>query len=85
MECDIIYKMLKYMSLKEKSKVACVSKQFNYQCKLYNKKYFITNLNYNYLKKIFIKWKRIIYKNKKLIINSWSPKHKPENTPILLF
>ena len=33
MECDIIYEMLKYMSLKEKSSVACVSKQFNYQCK----------------------------------------------------
>ena len=85
MNDDIIYEILKFLPLKDKFNFCCVSKQIKNQYKLYKKQYFITNLNYTYLKKIFIKWKNLIYKKKKKIINSWSPKNKAENSPILLF
>ena len=87
MNDDIIYEIMKFLPLKDKFNLSCVSKQFSNQYKLYRKQYFITNINYTYLKKIFIKWKNLNCKNikNKKIINSWSPKNKPENTPILLF
>ena len=85
MNDDIIYEIIKFLPLKDKFNLSCVSKQFSNQYKLYKKQYFITNINYNYLKKIFLKWKKKICKNKKLIVNSWYRPCKSENRPILLF
>ena len=59
MNDDIIYEIFKFLPLKDKFNLSFVSKQFNNQYKLYKKQYFITKINYIYLKKIFIKWKNI--------------------------
>lgn len=85
MNNDIIFTIFSYLSTKDNYRLSCVDKQSYNEFLLFKKKLFITKSNIFFKKKIFQVWKYLILKNKRVIINSWIPRFKPEERAILLF